>query len=239
MKKNLVKNALLLFGFALCLQTQAQDVSNGVAIQLQLETTTAKGAELGPRSRELVALVNTKRFAEAERMAVSLRKEYEAIFDRSQKQYSFQTKTEYDEFRKTHPEKFEWIDWSYKECLQMQTFIAAEKRDFVTALAFSREMEILAPISAGTAVEMGYILNQSGKPAEGLAAYTKANELTRVYTSQRPYRGAALRGMGFALIDLKRLEEAELRLIESLEVDPGNKVALNELAYIRDLRTKK
>ncbi|MFZ6873424.1 hypothetical protein ACO0LF_15320 [Undibacterium sp. Di27W] len=239
MKKNDVKNVLLLLGLAVCMYGHAQDGANGEAIQLQIEISNAKGAELRPHSKALVELVATKRLAEAERTAASLRKEYEAIFDRRQKQYSFQTKTEFDEFRKTHSENFEWIDWGYQQCLQMQTFIAAERRDFVTALAFAKEMDALAPISAGTAVETGYILNQSGKPAEGLIAYTRANELARTYPSQRPYRAAALRGMGFALIDLKRLEDAEMRLLESLQVEPGNKVALNELAYIRDLRSGK
>ncbi|MFZ6743193.1 hypothetical protein ACO0LC_08220 [Undibacterium sp. JH2W] len=239
MKKNCVKNVLLLLGLAVSMHGHAQDGANGVAIQLQIEISKAKGAELRPRSKALVELVSAKQLAEAERTAASLRKEYEAIFDRSLKQYSFQTKTEYDEFRKTHPENFEWIDWGYQQCLQMQTFIAAEKRDFVTALAFAKEMNVLAPISAATAAETGYILNQSGKSAEALIAYTEANELARAYASQGPFRAAALRGMGFALIDLKRLEDAELRLLESLQVEPGNKVALNELAYIRDLRSRK
>lgn len=45
--------------------------------------------------------------------------------------------------------------------------------------------------------------------------------------------------MGFALIELRKLDEAEAVFNDSLKIEPANKVALNELAYIRDLRAKR
>ena len=48
----------------------------------------------------------------------------------------------------------------------------------------------------------------------------------------------ALRGQGFALIELNRLEEAENLFRDSLKLDPGSKMAQNELVYIRNLRSK-
>lgn len=44
------------------------------------------------------------------------------------------------------------------------------------------------------------------------------------------------RGRGFALIELGLLDEAEAAYRKSLELAPGNKVALNELNYIASLR---
>lgn len=63
--------------------------------------------------------------------------------------------------------------------------------------------------------------------------------ITRTYPSQRAVEPMALRGMGFMLIELNRLDEAEQALRDSLKLDPGNDVALNELAYIRELRAAK
>jgi Flp pilus assembly protein TadD len=59
------------------------------------------------------------------------------------------------------------------------------------------------------------------------------------YLSQRPYRAIALRGMSFSHIELNRLDKAERAFKQSLEIDPMNAVALNELAYIKNLRSPK
>ena len=90
----------------------------------------------------------------------------------------------------------------------MQAYLAAERRDFPAALAYLKTIESIAPVSAGSVVEAGYILNQSGKPEDGLSAYRRAYALAEKYPPQRPYRAAALRGIGFALIELKRWGEA-------------------------------
>jgi Flp pilus assembly protein TadD len=72
-----------------------------------------------------------------------------------------------------------------------------------------------------------------------LVVYQGAETLAVKYPSQRPYQAIALRGMGFSLIELNRLDEAERAFKQSLDIDPTNAVALNELAYIKDLRSPK
>ena len=199
----------------------------------------AKGKQLRAQSNALAELIGERKFAEAEAKASALRKTYEAAFDRTQTQFTFHTRTEYEEFAKTSSAKFEWIDWGYKQCLQTLAFVAAERRDFPAALAMLKLIETIAPVSAGTAVETGYVLNQSGKPAEGLSSYRHALAMAKKYPSQRMYEAASLRGIGFALIDLKRLDEARQAFDESLKIEPGNKVALNELAYSEEVRSAK
>ena len=44
------------------------------------------------------------------------------------------------------------------------------------------------------------------------------------------------RGRGFALIELRRLDEAEQSYRDSLVSEPNNPNALRELTYIRQLR---
>ncbi len=49
----------------------------------------------------------------------------------------------------------------------------------------------------------------------------------------------AKRGVGFALIELGKLDEAEKKFNECLEINKNDKTALNELKYIEGLRNKK
>jgi hypothetical protein len=123
-----------------CLYVQAEDKMGTVSTSLQLTAEKAKGAHLRSQANDLVAMVKAKRFAEADERAVELRKAYEATFDTKLKQYTFQSQAEFQEFSKASGTNFEWIDWGYKECLQMQAFIAAERRDFPTALAILKAM---------------------------------------------------------------------------------------------------
>lgn len=220
-------------------QAHAQDRIYTVSTQMQSMAQNAKGAELGGQVNDMVKMVAAKKFAEADQRALVLRKNYESTFDASLKQFTFHNQDEFEEFSKSSTAKFEWIDWSYAQCLQMQAYLAAERRDFPAALAHLKAIESIAPVSAGSAVEAGYVLNQSGKPEDGLIAYRRAHALAEKYPSQRPYRAAALRGIGFALIELTRWGEAERAFHDSLEIEPGNKVALNELAYIQAERGAK
>ncbi|SDN10210.1 tetratricopeptide repeat protein [Polaromonas sp. JS666] len=237
-----MKRQLVLVALTICAVlpvAQAQKVGETVATPFQGFAHSAKGSQLRDQVNDLVALVRAKRLSDAERKAIELQEKFEASFDRKMRQYSFQSKEEYLEFKQSAPEQFEWIDWGYKETLQMKAFIAADKREFPTALSILATIEKIAPASAGTAAERGYILNQLGQPENALAAYKKALSLSTRYQSQRPFQAAALRGIGFALIELSKLDEAEAVFNDSLKIEPANKVALNELAYIRDLRAKR
>lgn len=226
----------VLFLLAIDLPVGAQTVGDAVATGVPIQVTAAKGSALQPRAAELVALVTAKQFAAVDQKATALRQDYEALFDTRLKQFTFQDRAEWEEFKRSSPPPFEWIDWGYKTCLQMQAFAAAERQDFPAALALLRIVEAVAPISAETAVETGYILNQMAQPVDGLASYREAFRLAETYASQRPFRAMALRGIGFSLIELGTWDEAERAFLESLDIDAGNQVALSELAYIRKHR---
>jgi Flp pilus assembly protein TadD len=83
---------------------------------------------------------------------------------------------------------------------------------------------------------MGYAFNQLRRFREALDSHMRAEALAGKYPSQRPHLSLALRGKGFALIELQRLDEAEVAFKSSLEIEPNNKLALNELGYIKRLR---
>jgi tetratricopeptide (TPR) repeat protein len=237
-----MKPSIFLIPLVFCLLLPAargQSVGKTISTQLQIHADGAKGAHLTEQVNDLVLLVLAKKLLEADRVATDLRKKFELSFDTKVQQYTFQSNEEYLEFKNTSPHAFEWIDWGYKECLQMQAFIAAERRELPAALSLLASIEAIAPVSAGTAAERGYVLNQLGRPEEALTAYKRALSLSTRYHSQSQYQAAALRGIGFSLIELQRLDEAETTFQDSLKIEPNNEGAVNELAYIRSLRDKR
>lgn len=235
-----MKKLAMVFMLALCSVVQAGEVGTQViTTPLDYQVEHAKGAELTPRVKELVQLTRAGKLDEAEAGAKALAAQYQALFDKSLKQYVFQSKVEYEEFKAAATDPFEWIDWGYLECFQMQAFIRSERQDFQGALKLLEWNRQLAPISAGTADEKGFVLNQLKRHDEALDAYTSAERLALKYASQRPHLAIALRGKGFALIELDHLDEAEAAFKSSLEVAPNNPLALNELNYIQRLRGAK
>ncbi len=220
-------------------QVHAQSQTESVTTVIPIQVESAKGEQLHAQVNALVNLIKAKSYADAERDAGQLRLRFAALFDKTLKQYAFQTKAEAEEFKASGSAPFEWIDWGYATCIQVQAFTASERKDYAAAMKFLNELEQIAVTSAGAAVETGWVLNKIGKSQEGLAAYRRAQTLSMRYASQAPYRAAALRGIGFTLINLGQLDDAEKALRDSLVIEPGNAVANNELNYISELRAKK
>jgi tetratricopeptide (TPR) repeat protein len=84
--------------------------------------------------------------------------------------------------------------------------------------------------------ERGYVLARLKRHDQALACYVRATSVRN--WAPASYTGRALRGQAVQLIDLDRLDEAEVILKRSLEYDPDNAGAHGELEYIEDLRRK-
>lgn len=67
--------------------------------------------------------------------------------------------------------------------------------------------------------------------AESLATKQAGDERAEVHAR-------SLRGMGFALIEMGRLDDAERRFRESQKFEPDSSAARNELTYIKEQRQK-
>lgn len=127
-----------------------------------------------------------------------------------------------------------WVTPSYSKAFYLLTFIYVERKDWFKAMAFIDQGISLEPDHPLLLCEKALILSRLGRHQE-------AHDLFIIAAEIRPWaplnqRARALRGAANALIDLKRLDEAEVLLKKSLEIEPENKVALNELDYIRRLR---
>jgi tetratricopeptide (TPR) repeat protein len=129
-----------------------------------------------------------------------------------------------------------WKGPSYSKAYFKLAYIAVERNNFEDALRYLDKAIVLEPDHPGLLCEKAYVLSQ-------LKRYQEAHDLFIRAVDIRPWvsdiqRARALRGAGTALIDLGKLDEAEAMFKKSLEIEPRNKNALNELDYIRGLRSK-
>ena len=83
------------------------------------------------------------------------------------------------------------------------------------------------------ATEHALALARLGKLAEALAAYDDALSLA---AAEDMDKARMQRGRGYVLTEMGKLDEAQAAYEESLKLEPGNKIALNELEYIKQLR---
>lgn len=198
------------------------------------------GSECRDRISEAVNDIEANRLEQADQKLSTVLSCFRSSMRDSDSVYiSVANKAELDRYRSEHRSDTDvvWIDWGYREALQLKAFIRAARREFDDAMRLLEFQTEIAPYAAAPHTERGYIL-VSGlrKPREALEAYRHALALAREFESARPHEPLALRGIGVSLIELGELDEAESALEESLEIDPGNELARNELRYIEYLR---
>ena len=127
-----------------------------------------------------------------------------------------------------------WATPSYSKAFYLLAFINVERKDWFTAMAFIDQAISLEPDHPLLLCEKALILLHLGRHKEAYDLFTIASEIRPWATVNQ--RARALRGAAVALIDLKRLDEAEELLKKSLEIEPENKAAIHELNYIQGLR---
>jgi len=132
-----------------------------------------------------------------------------------------------------------WLDWSYRQAYFLKAFIATELNDHEKALRLLAKVKELSPGDPNAWCETGNIFNLTGRPEEALAQYRRAYSLSKDDVNRTDYAALALRGMGFAYIELGELEKAGDAYRESLKLNPGNRIAIKELIYLDRLRRRR
>jgi tetratricopeptide (TPR) repeat protein len=122
----------------------------------------------------------------------------------------------------------------YPQAYYYLGFACVKAKQFDDAIAYLRRGIELEPQNPMFRFELAQALVQSGDPRGALELYESVNEVGLFVSA--PMLAMSLRGRGFALIEMKRYDEAETVLRESLKHDPQSKVALGELQYIAHLR---
>jgi len=123
---------------------------------------------------------------------------------------------------------------SYSEAWLQLAVIAVEEGNLKNAFSCIESGLALEPDHPLLWSEKGFILARQGQYADALRSYERA---ATVRDWAPPYQIAkALRGKGATLVELKRLDEAEEAIKQSLVLDPASKIGTNELEYIIQLR---
>jgi CHAT domain-containing protein/Flp pilus assembly protein TadD len=135
--------------------------------------------------------------------------------------------------RESLQESLIWNDMPPAKAFYWLAWIAYEWHDFQAALRHIDEGIARDPTRPQMYCEKGVILNGCLRFEEALAAYRQA-VTARPWVSDKE-KARALRGQGYALIELRRLEEGREVFEKSLKFDPDNKIALGELRHIEEL----
>ncbi len=126
-----------------------------------------------------------------------------------------------------------WKLPSYSRYCYYLCFAAVERQDLAAATKWIDRALELEPTHSLILSEKALILGYERRHAEAMATYRRAIDSSPWYPL---WTARAHRGLGFELIEAKRLDEAEKEFRCSLELEPGHPVALNELQVIADIR---
>jgi tetratricopeptide (TPR) repeat protein len=88
-------------------------------------------------------------------------------------------------------------------------------------------------------IEYGFAVRSSGETARALEIYKKAESLASRSTDKQlaaHWRAAALRGQGYAYIDLQNWDDAAKAYQKSLKYEPDNELTKSELRFVADHR---
>jgi tetratricopeptide (TPR) repeat protein len=126
----------------------------------------------------------------------------------------------------------EWLDMVCPRAAKDIAFIAIENRlDPEVALKRLTQASRWAPLWPDVHIEHGYLLGQLKRYDEALDEYRQAIALAND-AGDKPVLAMAWRGIGFQLSELQKWNEARAAYRQSLDIEPGNKLATDELAWI-------
>lgn len=124
--------------------------------------------------------------------------------------------------------------------LHFKGYALVEKGDIDGARAALEQARELAPLNSQVLSELAHTYQARKEWQQSLALFEEAEKASK-WSPQADMvieRGRALRGIGFSLIELGRLDEAEAKFKECLAINPDDEYARSELGYIASLRGK-
>jgi len=126
-----------------------------------------------------------------------------------------------------------WVMSAYPRAYYYLGFISVSEGRLQDAITYLDAGAKLEPTNPKFKTEKAHALSKSGRFADAFAALEGITG-PGPHVSEDMF-AMVLRSRGASLIELGDLEAAQKNLTKSLEYAPGNKIALNELQYIRQL----
>lgn len=131
--------------------------------------------------------------------------------------------------------------WAYAYFNKASVLMGRGSSAVAQVKALVEKAAALAPSNAEFLGGLGFIYQQEKNWPLSLAWYQKAEAAAREYSPRNVAAEellAALHGKAYALIELKRFDEAEKALRECLAVDKSDANAQKELRYIESVKAK-
>ncbi|MCL2715810.1 MAG: diguanylate cyclase [Alphaproteobacteria bacterium] len=96
----------------------------------------------------------------------------------------------------------------------------------------------LSPMNAQFLSELGHLQQLDRNWPAALATFQRAEEAVRFSAQEvrKVHLSRALRGQGYTFVEMHRLEDAERAYRKCLRIDPGDRKARSELAFVQKLR---
>ena len=132
------------------------------------------------------------------------------------------------------------VDGTWCSALFIKGFALIDVNRANDALPFLQKASEMAPLNAHYMNEYAEWYKSNRRWQESYDIFAKAREVVHYMPKdeQNEMEARSLRGMGFAMIELGKLDEAEKLFTQSLKLLPKHAGALSELQYIADQRRK-
>lgn len=129
---------------------------------------------------------------------------------------------------------------AYGQALFFKGYVLIDLDRAAEAGAFLDRAVALSPFNPQFLNEDGQWHAKRGDLDQALALYHRAEADVALAPedAQTHIKAVTLRGEGFVLTDMGKLDEAEARYRASLAIEPNNSVSINELKYIRQRRAE-
>ncbi len=233
---------VLLIGFMS--QTYAESYSVETSFKRQTDVNGI-GNDQMQNINSAVTLIKEKKFTEAntalDKIIASIKSQ---MTEQNTSYFCFRSDEQYQKYiselapnaTSTPPIR---VSWAFCKALYLKAFIASGQKQWDQALILLQEQRKYAPMATQNYFEEGYIYNQQRKPKLAIETYLKGIELGKKNNISDQEIAIALRGLGYAQIELGQFDEAQKTLQQSLKLDPNNKIAISELNYIKQVQKNK
>jgi tetratricopeptide (TPR) repeat protein len=134
------------------------------------------------------------------------------------------------------------LDGTWADAWYVKSFALTELHRTAEAISALDKAIALSPSHPHYLSERGYLYQQAKDWPHALEWFKAAEESVKLLASgdvQQHEHTRALRGQGYALVELGDLDAAAQRYEHSLALDPDDKTSRQELEYIKDLQAKR
>ena len=128
-------------------------------------------------------------------------------------------------------------DWA--DAYHLKGFALVELKDLDGAGEALHAALRLSPREPQYLSELAYVTQGRGDSEEALKLFGYAEEAAKLIQDadrKQAEIGRACRGQGYALIEMQKLDDADLQYRKCLDLNPGDKISQGELEYIDQVR---